>query len=298
MWMLRGFSTFSSSSGLCLNKEKTDIYFNGVFDQIISNIRQISGFRRGALSFKYLGVPISSKRLTKNERAKLTDKIVARIRAWGTRRLSYAGCLVLVNAVLTSLHSYWATIFLIPSGVMNRIDSLCRNFLWEGKDSYSRAPNVSWNTCCNPKEEGGLDTSWQDYVAPSDCSWSWKKVIQVKDKFKAAYSGNLWLHNTKPYTVAEGYLWLKPPAPKVPWRHVCWNPLNVPKTSFIYWASKHQRLLTRDRIIRMGFGQDDRCFLCDDAPEDHVPVLSLCIQSEMYQSFANKIENYFSTSVV
>ncbi|XP_074300468.1 uncharacterized protein LOC141631739 [Silene latifolia] len=146
MWMLRGFATFSASSGLCLNNEKTDIYFNGVPGYVIDNIIQIYGFKRGTLPFKYLGVPISSKKLTKNDCAKLTDKIMARIRAWGTRHLSYAGRLVLVNAVLTSLHSYWATIFLIPNGVMKRIDSLCRTFLWEGKDSYSRAPNVHWDT--------------------------------------------------------------------------------------------------------------------------------------------------------
>ncbi|XP_074299464.1 uncharacterized protein LOC141630573 [Silene latifolia] len=54
------------------------------------------------------------------------------------------------------------------------------------------------------------------------------------------------------YTVAGGYKWLLPPSPKVQWRYVCWNSLNLPRTSFIYWASRLQRLLTRDRIIEMG----------------------------------------------
>ncbi|XP_074270935.1 uncharacterized protein LOC141594846 [Silene latifolia] len=122
--------------------------------------------------------------------------------------------------------------------------------------------------------------NWQDYAAPSDCSWSWKNIIQIKDKFKTAYSGDLWLNCTKPYTVAAGYLWLMPPAPKVSWRHVCWNSINIPKMSFIYWASKHQRLLTRDRIIRMGFGQDASCFLCDNAPEDHNHLFFHCAFSQ------------------
>ncbi|XP_074297715.1 uncharacterized protein LOC141628474 [Silene latifolia] len=65
MWMLREFATFSTSSGLCLNREKIDIYFNGVTRDVIGNIVQVSGFRRGTLPFKYLGVPISSKKLTK-----------------------------------------------------------------------------------------------------------------------------------------------------------------------------------------------------------------------------------------
>ncbi|XP_074293124.1 uncharacterized protein LOC141620052 [Silene latifolia] len=143
MWLLRGFATFSIASGLELNKDKYDIYFNEVSDKSISNLLQVSGFKRGCLPFRYIRVPISSKKLTKNEGMKLLDRIVARIRGWGTRHLSYAGRLVLVNSILASLHSYWTLIFLIPNGLMKRIDAYCRNFLWGGKSKYKKAPNVS-----------------------------------------------------------------------------------------------------------------------------------------------------------
>ncbi|XP_074265774.1 uncharacterized protein LOC141588219 [Silene latifolia] len=122
MWILRAFSTFSSASGLCLNRSKSNIYFNGVKYGIVEDILQISGFHRGSLPFKYLGVRISSKKLTKNESLKLTDRIVARIRGWGTKHLTYAG----------------------------------RNFVWRGTSDYKISPNVKWDTCCLPKEEGGL----------------------------------------------------------------------------------------------------------------------------------------------
>ncbi|XP_074321773.1 uncharacterized protein LOC141658950 [Silene latifolia] len=126
MWMLRAFSTFSKASGLCFNRERSDIYFNGVPSHVMADIIQ------------------------------LTDRITARIRSWGTRQLSYTGRLALINSVLTSLHSYWASMFLIPNGIMNKIGAICRNFLWSGKDSYQRSPNVSWDRCCSPKDEGGL----------------------------------------------------------------------------------------------------------------------------------------------
>ncbi|XP_074305519.1 uncharacterized protein LOC141640735 [Silene latifolia] len=156
MWMLRAFSTFSKASGLCFNREKSDIYFNGVPSHVMTNIIQVSGFRQGELPFRYLGVPISSHKLSKNDGMKLTDRITARIRYWGTRQLSYTGRLTLINSVLTSLHSYWASMFLIPNGIMNKIGAICRNFLWSGKDSYQRSPNVSWDRCCSPKDEGGF----------------------------------------------------------------------------------------------------------------------------------------------
>ncbi|XP_074315484.1 putative mitochondrial protein AtMg01250 [Silene latifolia] len=80
MWILRAFATFSSASGLCLNRTKSEIYFNGVNSGTVDDILQVSGFHRGSLPLKYLGVPISSKKLTKTESQKLTDRIVARIR--------------------------------------------------------------------------------------------------------------------------------------------------------------------------------------------------------------------------
>ncbi|XP_074293226.1 uncharacterized protein LOC141620191 [Silene latifolia] len=81
MWILRAFSTFSNASGLCLNKDKSDIYFNGVTSEAMRDILQVSGFRKGSLPFKYLEVPISSKKLSKNERMQLTDRICSRIRS-------------------------------------------------------------------------------------------------------------------------------------------------------------------------------------------------------------------------
>ncbi|XP_074305761.1 uncharacterized protein LOC141640983 [Silene latifolia] len=121
MWILRSFATFSAATGLSLNKSKSKIYFNGVASPIVKYILQVSGFHRGTLPFKYLGVPISAKKLTKHEGMKLTDRIVARIRSWGTKHLSYAGMLTLFR-----------------------------------KSEYQKPSSISWDTCCVPKEEGGL----------------------------------------------------------------------------------------------------------------------------------------------
>ncbi|XP_074288077.1 uncharacterized protein LOC141613236 [Silene latifolia] len=314
MWILRGFATFSAASGLNLNKSKSNIYFNGVPSTVVNEILQVSGFQRGTLPFKYLGVPISAKKLSKNDGMKLTDRIVARIRGWGTRHLSYAGRLTLVTSVLTSLHSYWATIFLIPNSIMNCINAICRNFLWAGKSDYQKPPSVSWAMCCMPKEEGGLGIKeakswnkallgkyawwlakkqdhlwvkwvnhvymkgmdWKDYSPPLDCSWSWRKIAHTLQTFHQAYTGNNWLNSTIPYTVHDGYEWPRLKAPKVPWRHICWNQLNVPKWAFIFWAVMHRRLLTKDRLIRMGITTDSLCEICCVQPEDHFHLFGGC----------------------
>ncbi|XP_074318047.1 uncharacterized protein LOC141654831 [Silene latifolia] len=285
MWLLRAFATFSAASGLCLNKEKTEIYFNGVQASTMDDILQISGFKKGSLPFKYLGVPISSKKLTKNEGRKLTDKITARIRAWGANHLSYAGRL---------------TLKLSMGG--------------GGKDFYQRAPAVCWDNCCMPKSEGGLglkhsknwnkallgkyiwwvaskkdhlwvkwishvylkSTHWSNYNPPTDCSWSWKKIAHLMRLFQPAYTDDCMLGKSTEYTVREGYDWLRSYSPSVSWWRICWNSMNVPKASFIYWAFMLKRLLTKDRLVRMGGGIDVTCDLCQTVNESHEHLFFDC----------------------
>ncbi|XP_074299955.1 uncharacterized protein LOC141631146 [Silene latifolia] len=213
-----------------------------------------------------------------------------------------------------------------------------------GKADYMRSPNVSWSVCCSPKKEGGLglkdlklwnvaflgkyvwwlakkkdhlwvkwvshvymkDKDWTDYVAPPDCSWSWRKITHIMEKFKQAYTNNKWLNTSLVYCVQYGYDWLRTRHPKVEWRHLCWNTLNVPKTSFITRAIIHKRLLTKDRLIRMGIMVDGTCDLCDNFPEDHHHLFSDCVFMQRCSSLlqdklrirfsADDIVHWFSSS--
>ncbi|XP_074318577.1 uncharacterized protein LOC141655393 [Silene latifolia] len=198
MWLLRYFSTFSAASGLCLNRDKSDIYFNGVLGDIIEDIVKISGFRIGKLLFNYLGVPISTKKISEFDSQKLIERIVARIRALGARHLSYSRCLILLNS-------------------------------------------------------------------------------------------------DKPYTADAGYNWIRYKTGKVPWRFVCWNSLNVPKTSFIFWAAQQNRLLTLDRVLKMGMGHDSTCFICGLEPETHPHLFYKCVYStQCILLLQDKLNIYFN----
>ncbi|XP_074299526.1 uncharacterized protein LOC141630645 [Silene latifolia] len=154
--LMRALHTFSIASGLTINKIKSDIYINGMTTYVEAQILSISGFKKGSFPFTYLRVDISYKRLTNHQCNKLVDKMELRIHSWGEKQLSYAGRLMLVKTVLTQLHCYWARIYLIPKGVIHKVDSICRNYLWSGNDGYHRVPAVSWDNCCQSKINGGL----------------------------------------------------------------------------------------------------------------------------------------------
>ncbi|XP_074267155.1 uncharacterized protein LOC141590462 [Silene latifolia] len=306
--MTEVFNCFSGASGLHSNTDKTDIVLNGVSPDIEEAILRHTGFKKGSLPFKYLGVRISHKRLSKIDCNVLVDKMLARIRDWNKKKISYSGRLILVKSVLETIHNYWSQIFFLPIGVMDRIKALCRNFLWEGHESYTKAPLVAWSVLCQGKEYGGLgltdthmwniaaigklvwwiaikkdhlrikwvdkiyikDVPWIKYQPTQYSSWAWRKICEVKEKFRDAYVQGKWLDTDDAYKISKGYEWLTHlTQQKVVWAKVVWNMFNIPRHNFILWLIQRLRLLTLDRLQKMGIANSGVCFLCARENESH-----------------------------
>lgn len=82
----------------------------------------------GSLPFKYLGVPISHKKLTYSQCLPLVEKISSRIVQWLSKFLSYAVRVVLIKSVLNGFKSYWTQIFLLPKKVVKSLRAYVENF--------------------------------------------------------------------------------------------------------------------------------------------------------------------------
>lgn len=122
-------------------------------------ILQLTGFIKGLLSFKYLGVPLSSKRLTTHQCKPLLDRMVERITSWTVKYLSYARRLQLVQSVLSSIQAFWAQIFLLPKKVMQHVETICKRFLCTGEHQNKGKAPIGWEHICKPKTIGGLNIS-------------------------------------------------------------------------------------------------------------------------------------------
>ncbi|XP_075078410.1 uncharacterized protein LOC142164316 [Nicotiana tabacum] len=125
MLMLRGLQSFTNSSGLTTNAGKFNIFSANMPKQELEDLCEETGYQKGALPFRYLRVPISAKKLSSLDCEILIDKMTARIRAWSSRNLSYAGRVQLINSVL--LH-----------------------------EQTNKAPLIAWDIVCRPKSKGGL----------------------------------------------------------------------------------------------------------------------------------------------
>ncbi|XP_074310286.1 uncharacterized protein LOC141646187 [Silene latifolia] len=284
-------------------------------EHTLREVELITGMKRGTMPFSYLGVTVSPKRLSVHDCQCLVDKVVDRVRGMGSRKLSYDGRLVLIKAVLSTLHGYWARIFILPKTVISKIEAICRKYLWHGADHKESPALVSWDSICQPRKQGGLglrdfhvwnlatvgkyawwvankedhlwvrwvhavyikSSSWWEYISGSGCSWAWRKICQVKQLLKP-YLSNLF--SEEHYTITAGYQWLKPTAGQVPWYPWMLNQWLIPRHHFMCWLLAQRRLLTQDRLLRMRIIQSNSCFLCGMQEENLNHLFFECPFSE------------------
>ena len=97
---------FSQSSGLTANTSKSAIYLVGVNHSAQMQLAHIVKFSLGEPPFCYLGVPLTSKRLSARDCDQLVDKMTSRIRSWHAEHLSYVARLQLVKSVLMGISTY------------------------------------------------------------------------------------------------------------------------------------------------------------------------------------------------
>ena len=135
--------------------------------------------------------------------------------------------------------------FIISKYIISKIEQLFSSFLWAENLGNSRQAKVRWDSISLPKEEGGLglrrikdsndtnvmkqiwnlfyrkDSLWVAWVrrlylrrgslwcakTPSICLWSWRKILQLKDKMRPFI-------NHRVYNGKRTFLW-----------HDSWNPV-------------------------------------------------------------------------
>jgi hypothetical protein len=79
----------------------------------------------------------------------------------------------MVNAVFSSLATYYMCTLKLPKTVINQIDKLRRHCLWRGADiNAKKPPQVAWKSVCRPKTQGGLgviNLEWQNKALLMKC---------------------------------------------------------------------------------------------------------------------------------
>ncbi|VFQ89348.1 unnamed protein product [Cuscuta campestris] len=147
---------FQRTIGLSINKAKSQIIFGGVDKSTQDRLQKMIDIPIGEFPLRYLRSPITAARVSEKECERLVQNITSKINSWAVKHLSYAGRCRLVGSVLQGIMTFWCKLFIIPTKVMKRVQSICRNFLWGATASYTKRPLVNWEEVCLPKTYGGL----------------------------------------------------------------------------------------------------------------------------------------------
>lgn len=154
--IIQGVNLFSSISGLHPNKEKSLCFFANVLGEVQDAVLATTGFAKGALPIRYLGLPLISTQLSSRDCRPLIMRIRDKIELWTNKLLNHAGRLQLLKIVLFGIQSYWSVHLALPVSVLKELQSLFVKFLWGGSATNAKQVKVSWHECCLKKEEGGL----------------------------------------------------------------------------------------------------------------------------------------------
>ncbi|GJU84121.1 RNA-directed DNA polymerase, eukaryota, reverse transcriptase zinc-binding domain protein [Tanacetum coccineum] len=187
---------FSNVSRLKDNLSKSTIFFDNVNKGEKRSILKLVPFKVGSFPVKYLGVPLITKMLCRDECKQLLDTIKSKI--------------------------YWASVFLLPKSTVKDIESMLNGFLWCQEDFARGKAKNAWKTLCRPKCQGGLgfknlglwnevlltkhvwnitvhkESLWVKWVhvvklrgkrfwevnPKYNDSWMWKVLLRLRDKAK------------------------------------------------------------------------------------------------------------------
>ncbi|KAH0675380.1 hypothetical protein KY285_023181 [Solanum tuberosum] len=241
----------------------------GVKDQVKNELLLRTGFTLGELPIRYLGLPLSSKRWIKLE-----------------------------------CQHFWGSVFVLPQSIAKLVDRRCRKYLWGGSDEKKKVSLVSQSKVCLPKKLGGLnikncslwnlasvgkllwhlivnkDSLWVKWVhgvsmkagedvwnhkAPVDSSWYWRKIHSMKGKMQSWHTqDSYWLTKGGEYSITRSYIDLRGTHSSSHIAECIWSVVAQPKHRFILWLVVQDRLLTKERMLKMNISVEEaNCCLCD-----------------------------------
>ncbi|GKC02621.1 hypothetical protein Tco_0994231 [Tanacetum coccineum] len=173
-----------------------------------------------ALKASILSVPLISSRLLYRDCKVLVEKLKSRVNDWRNKFLSLAGRLQLVRSILSSMHIYWASVFIFPVRIIHELEQLMRGFLWCQGEMKKGKAKVAWEAVYLPHREGGLgirrlddfnvalmtthvwcilinkESLWVQWIYSyklkgrsfwdvpclGDVSWGWRKLLQIRTR--------------------------------------------------------------------------------------------------------------------
>ncbi|GJR60403.1 RNA-directed DNA polymerase, eukaryota, reverse transcriptase zinc-binding domain protein [Tanacetum coccineum] len=181
---------FYLASGLKINFHKSKLMGVGVNSNEVESVANLVGCSTFSSPFKYLGVIVGDNMSRLKPWEDVISKVSNRLSNWKLKTLSIGGRLTLIKSVISSIPLYHMSIFKAPMGVLNKLESIRRNF-FNGIDGMDKKISwIGWDKILASKKNGGLGVSslyatnrallfkWIWRFFSQDSSW-WSRFIQA-----------------------------------------------------------------------------------------------------------------------
>ncbi|GKB41517.1 RNA-directed DNA polymerase, eukaryota, reverse transcriptase zinc-binding domain protein [Tanacetum coccineum] len=245
-------NNFCSMSGLRPNMGKRIVFFGNLKDHVKKEILEVLPFSVGKLHVSYLGVPLVSK------------------------QLGFNNCrLQLIASVLSAIHVYWASVFMLPKTVINDIDKIMKGFLW----NYGELKNGT----AKIRLKG--QSIWKVGIDPNT-SAGWKQILSLRDKIKShivkkigdGISSFTWFDKWWEKGVLSDIL----SADDIKRANL---DLKIKVCDMIEddkwkWPRDCRRLTTQDRLLKWYPGKEAVCHLCKTCLDSHNHLFFDCHYSK------------------
>jgi hypothetical protein len=149
------FTWFEAASGLRINFNKSEMVPVGSVGNV-DGLAAIMGCKIISLPMNYLGLPLGANFKSKSIWDPILEKMERKLSGWQRMYLSKGGRVTLIKSTLSSLPTYFMSLFPIPASVARRIDKIQRDFLWGGMGDERKFHLVNWSQVCQPLKLGGL----------------------------------------------------------------------------------------------------------------------------------------------
>ena len=141
--------------GLKVNVGKNDIVPKGELRNL-NVLARVLCCKVGSLPMIYLGMPLGAHYKDSSIWNPIIEKMERRLSGWKRLYLSKGGRLNLLKSTLSSLPTYFLSLFTIPQAMAGRLEMIQRNFLWRASEKVFKYPLVAWEDVCMSVEVGRL----------------------------------------------------------------------------------------------------------------------------------------------
>jgi hypothetical protein len=172
---------FGEASGLQTNIQKSNIIPISCAEDSLTTIQDILPCTISEFPCKYLGLPLSNKKLRKRDLMPWIEKIADKLPCWKAALMNKAGRATLVQAVLSAMPVHLLIAINVPKWFIKAVDKIRRGFLWQGKEKANGGCClVAWEKVLRPLDLGGLGIPNLEVMAWAlQIRWQWFKKTRA-----------------------------------------------------------------------------------------------------------------------